>query len=217
MNDRTPFPNSSPGARSTTGLAKLSLALRNAAWRQGRPEELTPTQGEALMQLDRSPGSTLGEIAEALAVSAPTASEAVSTLESKGLVKRGRSSQDRRRLAIVLTSRGTRVAKRVALWPNFLARVVDDLEPEEQGELMRLLQRMIRKLQVRGEIPISRMCATCTHFQPWTHEEPAAPHHCAYIDAAFGNRDLRLDCSDHSQAAEAEAERAWRRFSAGRP
>lgn len=201
------------GIRVTSGLAKISMAIRHAAWRQGHQHALTPTQGEALLQLERSPGSTLGELADALGVRASTASEAVDALEAKGLAQKNRRPEDRRQLALQLTTAGRKMTSEVALWPDFLAQVVEDLDPDEQAQLMRLLQRMIRKLQVRGQVPITRMCATCVHFKPWRHEDPDSPHHCGYVDLPFGDRDLRLDCSDHSEAPEADAEDLWRRFS----
>jgi len=203
--------NPSVGIRVTAGLAKISIALRHAAWRQGHRQEVTPTQGEALLHLERSPGATLGELAEALGVRPSTASEAIDALEAKGLARKDRSPDDRRKLALRLTPPGRQLSSEVALWPDFLAQVVEELDPEEQAQLMRLLQRMIRTLQVRGQVPISRMCATCLYFEPWRHDRADSPHHCGYVDLPFGDRDLRLDCGDHSP--EPDAERLWRRFS----
>ncbi|MGH8510685.1 MAG: hypothetical protein ACREU8_04680, partial [Gammaproteobacteria bacterium] len=41
-------------------------------------------------------------------------------------------------------------------------------------------------LQERGEVPISRMCVTCQHFRPGVYDDPDTPHHCAFVNAAFG-------------------------------
>jgi hypothetical protein len=38
------------------------------------------------------------------------------------------------------------------------------------------------------------------------------PHHCDYLDAAFGDRDLRLDCPEQVDAAPEQRDLAWRRF-----
>ena len=56
---------------------------------------------------------------------------------------------------------------------------------------------MIRTLQEKGRIPVARMCVSCRFFQPFRHDNPARPHHCAFVDAAFGDEELRLDCPDH--------------------
>ena len=70
---------------------------------------------------------------------------------------------------------------------------------------------MIRTLQLNGEIPVSRMCLTCVHFRPNVHTG-AEPHHCAFVDAAFGARHLRLECGDHQPAAPQQEKDAWAAF-----
>ena len=37
-------------------------------------------------------------------------------------------------------------------------------------------------------------------------------HHCAYVDAPFGDRELRLDCADFDAAPSSDAVRAWEVF-----
>lgn len=204
--------NLPPGPRVATALAKISLVMRHRAWRDGMGQDLTPTQAQALTFLDRQPGATLGQVADALGIKAPTASEAVGTLEHRGLLTKSRHPDDARRLALFLTAAGRRQAEEVALWPDFLARVVHQLSDQEQAVLLRTLQLMIRELQVRGEVPIAQMCSTCRFFRPFVHADEAAPHHCAFVDLPFGDRDLRFDCREQEAATGAEAESAWRRF-----
>ncbi len=206
------FPVRSPGQHIATGLAKIGLALKSQAWQQGWAEDLTPTQGQILADLAAHPARTLGAVAEALGIRPSTASEAVAVLEAKGLLTKERDLGDGRRLALVLTEAGRAAAERVARWPDFLTAVVDELEPAEQGVLLRLLQRLIRTLQERGEIPVISMCVTCRYFRPYVHDNPAAPHHCGYVNAPIGDRDLRLDCAEHRSASPEEASRSWQRF-----
>lgn len=208
----SPFRNPPSGSRIAQGLAKLGMVLRSRAWQEGFSRDLTPTQGQVLTHLERRAGSTLNEVAEAMGVRASTASEAVAVLERKGLVSKQRAAEDGRRLALHLTAEGKAEAGSVATWPDFMADIVDSLSAEEQGLLLRLLQKMIRELQERGEIPIARMCSTCRFFRPQAHADLLRPHHCAYVDAAFGDRDLRLECPEHEPASGAEAAAAWERF-----
>jgi hypothetical protein len=60
------------------------------------------------------------------------------------------------------------------------------------------------------------MCVTCKYFRPNVHPDKRAPHHCAFIDAAFGDEALRLDCAEHEQAGAAESARLWNEFLARR-
>ena len=48
---------------------------------------------------------------------------------------------------------------------------------------------------------MSRMCLDCRFFRPDVHDDPARPHHCAFVDAPFGDAQLRIDCADHQPAA----------------
>jgi DNA-binding MarR family transcriptional regulator len=201
-------------ARVVTGLAKIGLATRHRAWAEGEGQGITPTQGQilALLRARGEAGMRVTEIAAAMAVAPPTATVAVQALERKGLVRKTRAGDDARVRTLTLTPEGEREAARAAGWADFLLGAVDALSPAEQEVFLRGLVKMIHTLQERGEVPVSRMCVTCRYFRPRVHADPARPHHCAFVDAPFGDRSLRLDCADHEAAPEEEAEVAWSRF-----
>jgi DNA-binding MarR family transcriptional regulator len=200
--------------RVTHGLAKIGLALKSRAWKNAGCERVTPTQGQVIALLKGLPaGLRLSAVAEMLGVTAPTASEAVAALVAKGLVARGASPDHPRALALRLTPEGEAVAARIADWPDFLIRAVATLSPQEQTVFLRGLVKMIRMLQEAGDIPIQRMCVTCRYFRPNTHpDDPLDPHHCAFVDAPFGDRHLRLDCGEHAEADAETRTAAWARF-----
>lgn len=191
--------------RMIAGLAKVSTALRSQAWQESESQGLTPTQGQILTLLQSAPdaGMRLSAIAASLATSPATASEAVSALVKKGLVSRERAVDDRRAIAIHLTPNGLTQAKQVASWPDFLLDAVDSLTPEEQTTFLKGLTTIIRTLQEQNNIPVSKMCVTCHYFTPNIHENSDRPHHCNFVNAPFGDRDLRLDCPEHLSKIEA--------------
>src|SRR3546814_7011928 len=85
------------------------------------------------------------------------------------------------------------------------------LDDGERAAFLKGLTKMIGALQTRGTIPVQRMCVSCAHFRPNVHSDAATPHHCAFVDAVFGDASLRLDCDDHVEAdASARLER-WAR------
>lgn len=222
MNQTAPFDfeaESQPVAeRVSTGLAKIGMALKSRAWRGAGPERITPTQAQALALLRGAPqGLRLDEVAKGLGVSAPTASDAVAALVAKGLASRARSPQDHRAVALTATAEGRALADRVAEWPDFLLRAVDVLEPAEQTAFLRGLVKIIRSLQQAGDIPAQRMCLSCRYFRPNLHADSERPHHCAFVDAPFGDRHLRLDCAEQAPAPAEEAEGNWLRWSATAP
>ncbi len=186
------------------GLAKIGLVLKHHAWRRAGRRGLTPTQNQILAALQAHPGAamSLSAVAEALAVTAATASDAVAALLAKGLVRKTRDSEDGRAVLIALTAKGRREAARASEWPDFLVGAVDSLSPAEQEGFLLALIKMVRSLQEQGRIPVARMCVNCSYFIPNRYSDPRRPHHCAFVNAPFGARELRLDCPDFDAAAE---------------
>lgn len=74
------------------------------------------------------------------------------------------------------------------------------------------LVKLIHALQQNGDIPPQRTCVTCRSFRPRVHADPLSPHHCDYLDAAFGDRHLRLDCAEQVDAPPEQQDLAWQRF-----
>lgn len=198
-----------------TALAKLGLALRHEAWQRAHPRGLTPTQAQTLACLSRGHAPRLAELAGELAVSEPTASETVAALVEKELVRKTRAPEDGRALRLELTAAGKREALRAREWPEAFLASAEALDPEEQGVLLRAMTKLIRNLQLEGRIPVARMCASCRFFRPHAHRDAARPHHCDFVDAAFGERELRLECADHAPAEPEQALAAWKRFASG--
>jgi DNA-binding MarR family transcriptional regulator len=142
-------------------------------------------------------GLRLSEIAEGLAVTPATASEAVSSLVEKGLVQKAKSAQDKRAIALTLTEKGKQQAAQVSSWPDFLFDAVDELTEEEQVVFLKGLIKIIGKLQEQGRIPIAHMCVSCHFFQPNQYPDAQKPHHCAFVNVPFGDAQLQIDCPDH--------------------
>jgi DNA-binding MarR family transcriptional regulator len=203
--------------RVATGLGKIGLAIKSRAWKEAGVRRITPLQAQTLTILRMRPKSTatVSEIGEELAVALPTASEVLRVLEQRGLIKKQRSKTDARTVMVSLTTKGRRKADVAAGWPDFLAAAAEVLPPTEQESLLRALIKMIRTLQEQGDIPIAKMCITCRFFHPNVHEERERPHHCELVDAAFGDRLLRIECAEHQVAEKKERDQTWERFMNG--
>ena len=209
-----PLPPDQPlDKRVTIGLAKIGIALKQQAWAEAGGRGLTPTQGQvlALLRANRS-GLRLGALAEQLGITAATTSDSVAALQRKGLVTKESSAADGRGVVVRLTPVGSREAAAAAAWPDFLLEAVGELSTAEQATFLRALIAMIRTLQEKGRIPVARMCVSCRFFRPYQHDDPDRPHHCAFVDAPFGDAELRLDCPDHRTAPADQAERNWQAF-----
>ncbi len=195
--------------RLIQGLAKIAIASRGAAWQTGGAHGLTPTQIQLIGALDARAPQRLTELADALGVTLPTVGDAVNALVRKGLVTKAAARSDARARELRLTEAGQREARAMAGWQDFLIAAADGLTPAEQAVLLRGLLKMIRTLQVQGRIPIAQMCLGCQYFRPNAHPDQSAPHHCDFVDAPFGDAELRVDCPDFQHADPAHAAAIW--------
>lgn len=198
--------------RVTHSLLRLSTAMRSQAWEWAESAGLTPTQGEILVLLmQRKNPLRLGEIARETALTAATTSDAVSTLEAKGLIEKRRTTEDGRALAVKLTARGRTAAKRAQQWPDFLTEAIGTLRNDEQAVFYRTMIKMIRQLEVQGDIPAHRMCVTCKFFEASKSPKKAA-HRCSALDLSLGDAQLRLDCPVHEEADSLAQKKIWKIF-----
>jgi len=145
-------PVSGPAESDTTAiLDQLGRLLRRLTRLTGGADDgpaMTATQRIALVELGEDGPLRLGELADRMGTSTPTASRAVDALEQLGLAKRAPSPADRRALSIELTATGRALlAERYARAGNAFAPAAEALTAEESRELVRLLERMTAALE----------------------------------------------------------------------
>lgn len=195
------------------GLERLGMALRADQWDALAQTPLNPTQAQILSFLARRGGARVGAVAAQLGVSQPTATDSIAALERKGLLQRRADARDARAATLTVTPPGRALTETIDARVGATERALASLDPREQAQLLALVIKLIRNLQLEGAIAPQRMCVACRHFRPYAHDDARAPHHCAFVDAAFGGEALRLDCADHEEAQDTEA--IWLRFSRG--
>ncbi len=183
-----------------TGFGQIAAFMRMADWREVEPLGLTPTQNQCMSLLAGRGASRVTALARLLGVSQPTASDVIATLERKALVERRSDPYDGRATRVLLTAAGADMVRRTSGPPPALARAIAGLEPDERAGMRRALSRTILALQAEGAIEPQRLCLSCRFFRPYVHSDAEKPHHCAFVDAAFGDASLRLDCGDHEDA-----------------
>ena len=105
--------------------------------------ELSPAQCHVLHLIEPGQPIPMGRLAEALACDASNVTGLIDRLESRGLVRRQPSSEDRRIKVLELTPAGAQlrlsVLERMTKPPDSLTR----LSAEEQQALVRILKRLM--------------------------------------------------------------------------
>jgi len=205
-------------ARILEGLERIATAMRADDWTGARAAGVNPTQFAILAALEGRPaGLGVKALALWLGVSQPTATDSILALERKGLVDKRPDPGDGRSVRIVITQAGRAVTAAGADAPRAVEQAAATLAETDQQQLLLLIVAMIRQLQERDAIPIQRMCVSCRHFRPYAHADAARPHHCTFVDAAFGQQDLRIDCREHETADPSVRAATWATFQKDHP
>ncbi len=196
-----------------TAFERLALFWRASQWSAAKGHGLNPSQGDVLQRISRQP-ERAADLAQRLGVTQASLSDTISALVAKGLAERRSDPEDGRARRIEATGQGRALAALMPEWPETLEAAIAGLGDADRGALLRTLSLIIRSLQEAEAIPVQQMCIGCRYFRPHVHADPARPHHCGFVDAAFGDGGLRLDCADHETATEEEAARNRARLAA---
>jgi MarR family transcriptional regulator, organic hydroperoxide resistance regulator len=136
------------------GQGSLGLLVRSAhrAFVRALAAELAPhgisnAEWSALRVLWRRDGPTQVELAEQLAVEKASVTPVLAALERKGLVRRERDAEDRRKTRLQLTPRGRALeATLLPLGARVNARAEAGLGAQDQATLRRLLCHVLDQL-----------------------------------------------------------------------
>ena len=174
-------------------VERLGRALRAARQHVATLHELSLLGLTVVETLDDDRARRIGDLAAELDVSQPTVSDAVTTLERRGLIARHRDPADLRSTLITLTGNGAAIAADIAaeLRPILGAETGT---ATERATTLRVLLGEITRLQHAGVITVNRSCLTCYHYQPPAVRTRAR---CLLLDTALREHDLRVDCPDH--------------------
>jgi MarR family transcriptional regulator, organic hydroperoxide resistance regulator len=136
-------PTSPPRGDAWSLLVRLFFAQRANLPPLAAELQLSPAQCHVLHLIEPERPIPMGELAETLACDASNVTGLVDRLESRGLVRRRPSAEDRRVKVLVLTPTGSRLRalllERMTTPPAALER----LSLREQRALVRILARLL--------------------------------------------------------------------------
>jgi DNA-binding MarR family transcriptional regulator len=189
-------------AKIVAALERLSqvfrVRLREEAWEHG----LSPTQAQFLIYLHYHDVELrrISQLAREFDLTQATVSDAVASLETKGLVQREKWPEDRRIVTLRLTPDGEKLATILSGWADLIREHLRPFSPEDREAMMHFLIEFIGSLQRYGLITVARMCVTCRFFQQDIHPGEPLLHHCTLLDVPLGRANLRVDCPEHEPA-----------------
>lgn len=111
--------------------------------------ELSPPAVAIMFWISRSPGCGVLDIAKGLQLTPPTISVGIGRLEKAGWLERRGDPEDRRAHPVFLTLKGEQLVAHVRAHRTQMLRIfVSVLTQEEQDQLLRLLERGAKALEV---------------------------------------------------------------------
>ncbi len=191
-------------SKIVAALERLGQVFRVLLRERAHEYGLSPIQAQFLIYLLYHDVELrrVSQLAREFGLTQATVSDAVASLEEKGLVGRERWPEDGRVMTLRLSPEGRVVAAGLSTWADTVREHLDLCPSEEREVVMRFLVRLIGSLQRSGVITVARVCVTCRFFQRDAHPGMDSPHHCRLLDVPLGGPDLRIDCPEHELATD---------------
>jgi DNA-binding MarR family transcriptional regulator len=190
-------------AKIVAALERLGQVFRILLRERAQEYGLSPIGAQFLVYLLHHDVELrrVSQLAREFRLTQATVSDAIASLEAKGLVGRELWPEDGRVMTLRLSTRGELVATELSSWADTVKGHLDLYSSEERAVVMRFLMRLIRSLQASGVISVARICVTCRFFQRDAHAGTGSPHHCRLLDVPLGVPELRFDCPEYEPAA----------------
>ncbi len=188
-----------PAGRITIALYRIGQAINHMLRQRGEARQLSPAQIQALLFLKYArPGvRTIGGLATRLGATYATASGVADALEQKRLARRQPLATDRRTVTLQLTATGEAECEHLEDLLDGIESAIARLTPADQEVLLRAMQTIVRHLQQAGHVQVYEMCWGCQFFRAYAHpDDPAVPHHCAFVDAPLAEAQTYFECPD---------------------
>jgi len=144
--------NSELLSRLAETIERLSYSLDNHERNAIQRSPLSTLTGSQIHCLDKA--RHLGEVrigilAEALAVSMPTATVTVNLLEKKGYLKKVKQKDDGRVVVVALTGKGKEISRlHDEIHCGYARMILNELEPDEASTLNSLLVRAMDRIDI---------------------------------------------------------------------
>lgn len=173
-------------------VERLGRALRSARQQAATRHGLSRLGLDVVETLSDGRARRVGELAAELGLSQPTLSDAIATLDQRGLLSRRSDPTDRRSALVSLSDEGTTLSAEIDRDLAAL-REAEAGSPADRATTLHVLLGEIERLHRAGVITVDRSCLTCRHYHA-SREETAL---CRLLDAPLDLADLRVDCPEH--------------------
>ncbi len=180
-------------AKITAGLERIAEAYKALRWRYAKELGLSPIQMQVLIFLEYHADElcNVSALAVEFNVTKPTISDAIRVLEQKGLIRKIRSSVDKRAYTVSLTTEGKAMVAAIENFAEPVEQMVATLGSEDQGQLYSALMTVIKGLHRSEVLSVQRSCFACRFYD----KSPTGAY-CRLMELPLPEQDIRLDCPE---------------------
>lgn len=185
-------------AKLLSALDLLARGQRSHRQRAATSHRLSPLQAELLLTLHGGvpPVPLVGQLAREMAVSQPTATDSIRSLERKGLLERRPDPVDGRRSLVELTAAGAALADQLAASERDLSAATAGLGTDRREQLLEGLLELVAAFVDDGVVDVARTCTTCRHQVL----RAGKVRHCSLLQVDLPPAELRVNCPEHLSA-----------------
>jgi DNA-binding MarR family transcriptional regulator len=196
VTDSADRPDDLPG-KVVAALDRIARGVRAHRQVIATRAGVTPLQADLVRTLAEGtpPEAQPSSLAVEVGVSQPTASDALSALVRKGLLRRTTTPGDRRSSTYTLTVHGAELADELRRADAVLHEAVTVLSAADQEHALGTLLELISSLLSSGVLRVARTCPTCRFF------EPGPTARCGLLQAPLALSDYRVNCPEHDLIA----------------
>jgi DNA-binding MarR family transcriptional regulator len=184
-------------------LEIISRIFRTLLWEQAKREKLSPIQMQFLLFLSTHTKrfTSVSELSHVFQITPPTVSDAVKSLEKKGLLQRLVSRQDKRKFPLLLTPAGSRLAKKMFNWQESFLTNLNKFPERTRETVAVFLLQLLESLNETHLLDGIRTCFSCLHFQNQRPVPEGEEGYCVLRNVSLNGKDLRLNCPNYKTSA----------------
>jgi DNA-binding MarR family transcriptional regulator len=132
-------------------LRRAQLAVFQDFFAAFAPFDIRPAQFSVLTVIERNPGLTQSQVAEALGIKRTNFVGMLDALEARGLTERRQAARDKRSYALYLTAEGAALMRKLKpVLKAHEARMVGKIGDEGRDRLIDLLREIVGKRAANG-------------------------------------------------------------------
>ena len=129
-------------------MGKIHRGMRRFFEFQMKKYGITPPQFEVLISLWTEDGLVLSDLSKRLSRDGPTITGIIDRMEKKGLVRRERSTKDRRVIMVFTTPKATEMKEALTMLQKTAGKdIIDNFTAEDIKSLEQLLSKLLTNIE----------------------------------------------------------------------